>query len=207
MYSQPSRWSPFHFQEVSLGICYSKNMTTEASTIRFKSPLYTLKKWTILRLPEKDSEKLPSRGQVAVHGTINDHTFQTVLEPDGYWGHWMRVDATLQKAIGVKAGDTVALELTPTKGWPEPSIPKDLKEALDTAPQKVKDKWHDITPMARWEWIRWMNATLSQETRAVRIEKTISKLNGKHRRPCCFNLAACTDPYLSKNSRLIESEQ
>jgi hypothetical protein len=25
------------------------------------------------------------------------------------------------------------------------------------------------------------------------------------RRPCCFNLAACTDPNLSKNSRLIES--
>jgi hypothetical protein len=24
------------------------------------------------------------------------------------------------------------------------------------------------------------------------------------RRPCCFNLAACTDPNLSKSGRLIE---
>jgi hypothetical protein len=24
------------------------------------------------------------------------------------------------------------------------------------------------------------------------------------RRPCYFNLAACTDPYLSRNGRLIE---
>ena len=182
-------------------------MAKEITTIHFKAPLYALKKWTILRLPEKESEKLPSRGQVAVTGTINGHEFKTVLEPDGYWGHWLRVDTKLQKTTGLHAGDTATLELTPTKDWPEPTVPKDLADALEIAPQKVKDKWRDITPMARWEWIRWMNATLSQETRAVRIEKTISKLNGKHRRPCCFNLAACTDPHLSKNSRLIEPEK
>lgn len=182
-------------------------MPKEAQTIRFTSPLYELKKWTILRLPENESEKLPSRGQIAIKGTINGHQFQTVLEPDGYWGHWMRVDTALQKAADVKAGDTATLEITPTKEWPEPDIPKDIAQALNTAPQKVKDKWQDITPMARWEWIRWVNSTGNMETRAVRIEKTISKLNGKHRRPCCFNLAACTEPYLAKNSRLIDPEQ
>lgn len=181
-------------------------MAKAITTIRFKASLFTLKDWVILRLPEKESEQLPSRGQVAVTGTINGHEFKTVLEPDGYWGHWMRVDAKLQKAANIKAGDSVTLELTPTKDWPEPSIPKDLADALKVAPQKVKDKWQDITSMARWEWIRWMNATLSQETRAIRIEKTISKLNGKHRRPCCFNLAACTETHLSKGGRLIKPE-
>ena len=181
-------------------------MTKPISTIHFNAPLFTLKDWTILRLPPQESEQLPSRGQVAVTGTINGHEFKTVLEPDGYWGHWMRIDAKLQKTAHIKAGDTAKLELTPTKDWPEPHVPEDLASALKTAPQKVKDKWQDITPMARWEWIRWMNATLSQETRAIRIEKTISKLNGKHRRPCCFNLAACTEPYLSKGARLIEPE-
>jgi hypothetical protein len=58
--------------------------------------------------------------------------------------------------------------------------------------------------MARWEWVRWIGATTSTDTRAIRIEKTVSKLNGKHRRPCCFNLAACTDMELSKSGRLIE---
>lgn len=180
-------------------------MSAETSTIRFKAKLYTLKKWTILRLPEKESEKMPSRGQVAVIGTINGKEFQTVLEPDGYWGHWIHIDAKLQKLAGISDGDTATLELTPTKNWPEPTVPKELAEALETAPQKVKTKWKDITPMARWEWIRWMNATSNIETRAVRIEKTISKLNGSHRRPCCFNLAACTDPYLSKSGRLMDT--
>ena len=101
----------------------------------------------------------------------------------------MRVSDELKKTAGVISGDTVTVEITTSATWPEPNLPKDFADALKIAPAKVKDKWKDITPMARWEWIRWMNATLSQETRAVRIEKTISKLNGKHRRPCCFNLA------------------
>jgi hypothetical protein len=179
-------------------------MTKEVRTIHFKAKLYTLKKATILRLPEKESEKLPSRGQVAVSGTINGHEVTTVLEPDGYWGHWMRVDSKLQKLADVTDGDTAELTLTPIKEWPEPTVPKDFQAALDTAPQKVKDKWKDITAMARWEWIRWVNSTGNMDTRAVRIEKSISKLNGSHRRPCCFNLAACTDPYLSKSGRLME---
>ena len=173
-------------------------------TIRFETTLYTLKGWVILPVPKDESAKLPSRGQVSVTGTVNGHEFRTVLEPDGRWGHWMRVSDELQKATGVRSGDTVAVEMTTSKVWPEPNVPKDLANALKTAPQKVKDKWQDITPMARWEWVRWIKATLSQETRAVRIEKTISKLDGKHRRPCCFNLAACTEPHLMKSGQLIE---
>lgn len=181
-------------------------MTTDVVTIRFSASLYALKEWTILRLPEAESEKLPSRGQVAVIGTINDTTIKTVLEPDGYWGHWMKVDETLKKELGVSPGDTVTLELTVTKDWPEPHLPQDFADALADAPKKVKEKWHDITVMARWEWIRWVNSTGNAETRAVRIEKSISKLNGSHRRPCCFNLAACTEPYVAKSGRLIEPE-
>jgi hypothetical protein len=32
----------------------------------------------------------------------------------------------------------------------------------------------------------------------------ISKMKSGKRRPCCFNLSACTDPDLSKNGRLLE---
>lgn len=173
-------------------------------TITFQTTLYTLKDWVILPVPEGESVKLSSRGQISVTGTIDGHEFTTVLEPDGRWSHWMRVTDAMQKAAKVKSGDTVTVTMTTSETWPEPKLPRDFTDALKVAPDKVKAKWQDITPMARWEWIRWMNATLSQETRAVRIEKTISKLNGKHRRPCCFNLAACTEPYLMKNSQLIE---
>jgi Domain of unknown function (DUF1905)/Bacteriocin-protection, YdeI or OmpD-Associated len=177
---------------------------TGVPTIRFDAALHTIDKRTILRLPEKASGKLPSRGQVAVQGTINGHEFQTVLEPDGYFGHWMVIDRKLQQTAAVGAGDTAALEIESLKDWPEPNVPQDLEAALATAPRKIQDLWKDITPMARWEWVRWVNATPNSDTRKRRVEVTISKMKSGKRRPCCFNLAACTDPNLSKSGRLIE---
>lgn len=175
-------------------------------TIRFDARLCTIDKSTILRLPEGASGRLPSRGQVAVEGTINGHGFHTVVEPDGAFGHWMRIEGTLQQAAGVSAGDTATLEIEPLKEWPEPNVPRDLETALAAAPQKIQDLWTDITPMARWEWVRWVNATRNPETRKRRVEVSISKMKSGKRRPCCFNLAACTDPDLSKNARLIEPD-
>ena len=172
--------------------------------IRFDATLYTIDNRTLLRLPEKASRKLPSRGQVAVQGTINGHEFQTVLEPDGCSGHWMTVDEKLQQTAVVSAGDSATLEIDSTKSWPEPNVPRDLKTALAAAPQKIQDLWKGITPMARWEWVRWVNATQNPGTRKRRVEVSISKLNSGKRRPCCFNLAACTDPNLSKNGGLID---
>ena len=96
---------------------------TEGATIRFDATLSSIDTSSVVRLPETASKNLPSRGQVAVHGTINGAGFQTVLEPDGNFGHWMRVDDTLQHAAGISAGDTATLDIEVTKDWPEPSVP------------------------------------------------------------------------------------
>lgn len=179
-------------------------MKADIVKIKFSTKLYVLKDWLILPVPKNESAKLGSRGQISVSVSINGQKFDTVLEPDGRWSHWLRVPENLREKSKIKSGDKVLVEIVTNTIWPEPVVPKELEEALKSAPQKVKDKWQDITPMARWEWIRWMNATLNQETKNIRLEKTISKLNGKHRRPCCFNLAACTEPYLMKSGRLME---
>jgi len=177
---------------------------TGAATIRFDATLSTIENSTILRLPKKACVKLPSRGQVAVQGTINGHQFQTVVEPDGNFGHWIKIDRKLQEGAALSAGDSATLEIESVKDWPEPSVPQDLKTALAAAPQKIQDLWKEITPMARWEWVRWVNATQNPDTRKRRVEVSISKMKSGKRRPCCFNLASCTDPNLSKNGRLAE---
>ena len=174
------------------------------AVIRFDATLSTIGASTVLRLPETASKNLSSRGQVAVHGTINGVEFQAVLEPDGNSGHWMRVDDTLQHAAGIGAGETATLGIEMTRDWPEPSVPQDLATALAAAPPKIGDLWNQITPMARWEWVRWVNATKNPDTRRRRVGVSISKMKSGKRRPCCFNLSACTDPDLSKNGRLLK---
>jgi Bacteriocin-protection, YdeI or OmpD-Associated/Domain of unknown function (DUF1905) len=174
------------------------------SVIRFRAQIRSIGPWSILRLPDDASAKLPSRGQVAVEGRANQQAFRAVLEPDGRRGHWLKVDRKLQRALAVGEGDTVALEVEPSKDWPEPLVPDDFRAALVDAPE-ISDLWRDITPMARWEWVRWINATKNSETRKRRIEVGVSKLRSGKRRPCCFDLAACTDPDLAKNGRLVDA--
>jgi uncharacterized protein YdeI (YjbR/CyaY-like superfamily) len=116
----------------------------------------------------------------------------------------MRIDRKLQGIAALRRGESATLEIAPATTWPEPSVPQDLKRALAAAPQKIQDLWKEITPMARWEWVRWVNATPNPDTRKRRVEVSISKMKSGKRRPCCFNLAACTDPDLAKNGRLTE---
>jgi Domain of unknown function (DUF1905)/Bacteriocin-protection, YdeI or OmpD-Associated len=177
---------------------------TATATVCFDATPYAIDEATVIRLPEKATAKLPSRGQVAVHGTINGRAFSTVLEPDGAGGHWIRVDSKLRRAASVRAGENVTVEIELSDTWPEPDVPRDFAAALTAAPENIRDMWKDITPMARWEWVRWVNATRNPETRARRVEVTISKMQNGKRRPCCFNLSACTDPDLSSNGRLRE---
>lgn len=173
------------------------------STISFESKLYKIGAWTILRLPKSASAKLPSRGQTMVEGTMNGLHFQTPLEPDGKWSHWFRVDDNMLEAANVAEGDNVTLAIKPVKEWPEPDVPADVMSALVARPQ-ARDRWRRITPMARWEWIRWIRATNRQETRERRIEVACSKLEAGERRPCCWNRNLCTEPSVSKNGLLLE---
>jgi hypothetical protein len=180
----------------------SKNM----ATIRFETTPLKIRGWIILRLPESASAKLPSRGMTLIEGTINGFRSKVVLEPDGKGSHWFRVDSRLCKAASVDAGHTVTMAVEPSKEWPEPELPADLNKALASDLQ-ANALWMKITPMAHWDWLRWIRSTNNRETRSRRIEVALSKLRSGKRRPCCFNRNLCTEPDVSKNGILIEPTQ
>lgn len=168
-------------------------------TIRFKAQPYKIGSWTILRLPESASTKLPSRGMVLVKGTVNGSSFKTPLEPDGRGSHWLKVDQSMKAS----AGGTAEVEIEPSKDWPEPDIPSDVQKAL-AADQEARVLWKDVTPMARWDWLRWIASTANPATREKHIKVAFSKLKNGTRRPCCFNRALCTIQEVSKGGALLE---
>jgi hypothetical protein len=173
------------------------------STIRFHAKLTAIGSQTIVRLPRTISSKFPSRGMSLVEGTFNGHFFQTALEPDGRGSHWFRVADTMLRAARAAAGESVSLAIAPMAQWPEPKVPQDLARAL-AADAKARSLWMDITPLARWDWIRWIGSTRNPGTRTIRIEKTLSKLKSGKRAACCFNRSQCTDPSVSRNGVLLE---
>ena len=64
-------------------------------------------------------------------------------------------------------------------------LPEDLAAALKGDPQALAT-WHDITPLARNEWICWVTSPKKSETRAKRITWGCENLAKGQRRPCCW---------------------
>jgi uncharacterized protein YdeI (YjbR/CyaY-like superfamily) len=64
-------------------------------------------------------------------------------------------------------------------------LPKDLRKALLAHPRALV-LWNDITPLARNEWICWVEGAKLIETRARRVMRTHKELVEGMRRPCCW---------------------
>jgi hypothetical protein len=160
-------------------------------TIRFEATLHKPASpknatWTFLVLPTEASAKLPSRGMASVDGTFEGQPFQATLEPDGQGSHWLKVSRALREAAGANVGDTVALDITPVSEEPEPRVPADLRGALAAAPA-AKAQWSGLTPVARRDWIQWIDTAKKAETRERRINNACDMLASGKRRICCFD--------------------
>jgi len=64
-------------------------------------------------------------------------------------------------------------------------LPEDLRNIL-IADKKALAIWEDITPLARNEFICWIESAKKSETRNRRIKRTCEELKDGLRRPCCW---------------------
>lgn len=64
-------------------------------------------------------------------------------------------------------------------------MPADLRQSL-VSDRKVIALWEDITPLARNEFICWVEDAKQDKTRTRRIRRTIEELLEGKRRPCCW---------------------
>lgn len=64
-------------------------------------------------------------------------------------------------------------------------VPTDLKKVL-VADKSVLEIWEDLTPLARNEWICWVESVKKSETRQEHIHRVALQLKEGKRRPCCW---------------------
>jgi uncharacterized protein YdeI (YjbR/CyaY-like superfamily) len=67
----------------------------------------------------------------------------------------------------------------------EPKLPADLRKVL-AASARAKAQWEDLTPIARWDFVSWIESAKQPETRKRRVESVPSRLASGKRRPCCY---------------------
>ena len=68
-------------------------------------------------------------------------------------------------------------------------LPGDLRRSL-VANATALHAWRDITPLARNEFICWVEDAKQAVTRERRVRRTVEELEEGQRRPCCW--AGCT---------------
>jgi uncharacterized protein YdeI (YjbR/CyaY-like superfamily) len=64
-------------------------------------------------------------------------------------------------------------------------LPDEFRDALILDPVALAT-WDDITPLARNEYICWIQSAKKPETRRKRIDWGRSSLRDGKRRPCCW---------------------
>lgn len=86
-------------------------------------------------------------------------------------------------------------------------MPPDLGIAL-TADESALERWEDLTPLARNEWICWNISVKQEATRNNHIKRTVTELKAGKRRPCCW--AGCihrTDKTINPTQKWILDKQ
>jgi uncharacterized protein YdeI (YjbR/CyaY-like superfamily) len=64
-------------------------------------------------------------------------------------------------------------------------VPDDLRKILTATPIALAT-WEDITPLARNEWLCWIEAAKKPETRQRKLTRIREDLTNGKRRPCCW---------------------
>src|SRR5881398_328898 len=77
----------------------------------------------------------------------------------------------------------------PAREESEPRVPTDLGKALAATPT-AKVQWNDLTPIARRDFITWIDSAKQPETRRRRVERACSMVAAGKRRPCCYTIVS-----------------
>jgi hypothetical protein len=86
-------------------------------------------------------------------------------------------------------------------------LPADLHKAL-MSNKAILERWEDLTPLARNEWICWTISVKQPATRKNHVGRTVKELREGKRRPCCW--IGCihrTDKPISPSARWALSKR
>lgn len=128
-----------------------------------------------LDFPVAVSRKLPSRGRVAVRGTLNGFPFRISAFPTGDGTHQIAVNKAVQSGARTKPGERVHVVLEVDTGPRLVKQPADLTAALGRAPQAMAN-FAALSYGHRNAYVEWILEAKKPETRARRVDEAVKRL-------------------------------
>jgi hypothetical protein len=133
--------------------------------------------WTHMDVPFGVEEAFGTKARVAVCGTVNGFPFRTSLMPRGKGVFYMAFTKAMQDATKSGVGDTVSVVMEQDTAPRVVTIPAYLKKALAKPPAQTR-AFAALSYSHQKEYVDWIEQAKRPETRANRIEKTITLLTG-----------------------------
>ena len=131
---------------------------------------------TGIRVPFDVQKVFGTRARVPVRGTINGFPFRSSIFPMGGEGsHYMAVNRETREGAGAKGGETVSVVMERDDEPRTIEPPADFLRAL-RADRAARETWERLSYTHRKEHVRAVEEAKRPETRARRIEKSISML-------------------------------
>lgn len=123
-----------------------------------------------------DVEKVFGAKRVPVKVSINGADYRgSVVRMSGKY--MLGIPKVFRGAAGIKAGDTITVEMERDTEERTVDVPKDFADALEAA--GVMDKFSKMSYTHRKEYARDVREAKKEETRVRRIEKAIEMLKNK----------------------------
>ena len=134
---------------------------------------------TGIPVPEDVVAAMGSGKRPAVQVTVGEHSYRTTVA-SRRGRYFVPLSKANREAVGVAAGDEVAVEIEVDAEPRKVTIPADLADALaDDAPARAF--FDRLSYTHRKEWVRWVEETKKAETRTRRIAKTVEALRAGKR--------------------------
>jgi hypothetical protein len=127
---------------------------------------------TGIPVPDDVIAALGSSKRPPVTITINGYTYRTTAVRMGD-RFFVPLSAENREGAGVAAGDDITVDIEADTAPREVTLPEDLAAAMDDDARSAYDA---LSYSHRKEWVRWVEEAKKPETRASRIEKTVSGL-------------------------------
>ncbi len=125
-------------------------------------------------VPEEVLTELDAGKRPKVTVTINGYTYRSTIAP--YGGQLLLpLSAENRAGAGVAAGDTVDVDVALDAEPREVVVPDDLAAALAADPV-ARTSFDGLSFTSRNEYARWVESAKKPETRAARLDKTLSQL-------------------------------
>lgn len=77
------------------------------------------------------------------------------------------------------------------------TVPDDLKDVLLSS-DALLEKWNQLTPLARNEWICWTTIVKQEKTRKAHLKRLQEDITAGKKRPCCWQGCPHHNPNAAK---------